>query len=286
MPQGSFEAQASKKSHVRIAVFSILAIHVVVLGGLLILGCKREDKDASLNTPPPANTDPVTPPLMTDPGVVSPLTSNTPPISDLGAHPSNSLPPTIIPPVPAPSNVVVIPPPFTPPPTTPVGGDGLTTTDHKIVKGDLLDTLARKYGVSAKAIQAANPTLVPTRMKVGDVIKIPAKSATAPSAANNGRTAAPAASGHETYTVKAGDNLSKIAKAHKTTIKELQKLNNLTTTQIKVSQKLKVPSHSAPAPVVVTPPVDTTPPPAVPPTLPPTGGGAVPPPVLTPPPAQ
>ena len=51
VPQGSFESQAKRKSHVRIAVFSILAIHVVVLGGLLILGCKRDDKGGETEDP-------------------------------------------------------------------------------------------------------------------------------------------------------------------------------------------------------------------------------------------
>ena len=57
VPQGSFEAQAKRKSHVRIAVFSILAIHVVVLGGLLILGCKREDKDKDNSAQNPPTND-------------------------------------------------------------------------------------------------------------------------------------------------------------------------------------------------------------------------------------
>ena len=94
-----------------------------------------------------------------------------------------------------------------------------------------------------KAIQEANPTLVPTKLKIGDKVIIPAKTAAAPVAGAPSLTAAV-----DTYKVKPNDTLGKIAKDHRTTVKEIQKLNNLTTTQIKVGQVLKVPPHAAAPP--------------------------------------
>ncbi|SNS79679.1 peptidoglycan endopeptidase LytE [Bacillus sp. OK838] len=41
-----------------------------------------------------------------------------------------------------------------------------------------------------------------------------------------------------TYTVKSGDNLSKIAQKHNTTVKDLKQLNNLKTDFLKINQKL------------------------------------------------
>ena len=219
VPQGSFEAQARRKSHVRIAVFGILAVHVVVLGGLLILGCKREDKPTTelTETPPPMTNDLTPPPFGSDV-----VTTSLPPVA-----PTNALGGT--------------PPPFVPvPPPETVA----TATEHKIAKGESFSTLATKYGVSLKAIVDANPNLVPTKLKIGDVVKIPAKSA-APATTGGPTTAAPDAA--DTYTVKSGDVLGSIAQKHKTTVKELQRLNNLTTTQIKVGQKLKLPPASPPA---------------------------------------
>ena len=57
MPQGSFQDKG--KSHVRITVFAILAIHVVLLGVLLIAGCNKkpevENAETTVaNQPPPA----------------------------------------------------------------------------------------------------------------------------------------------------------------------------------------------------------------------------------------
>ena len=43
-----------------------------------------------------------------------------------------------------------------------------------------------------------------------------------------------------TYTVKSGDNLSKISKKYNCSITEIQKWNNLSSTKIYVGQKLKI----------------------------------------------
>jgi len=212
VPQGSFEAQAKRKSHVRIAVFSILAVHVVVLGGLLILGCKREDKDTSAQNPP---------------------------TNDVPAFASNEVVATNPPALPT-NTLVAIPATPTNQPTIAVNEPPGAVIEHTIVKGDSFATLATHYGVSVKAIQDANPTLIPTKLKIGDKVKIPPKATVQ---ARTTTTAAPDADG--TYTVKSGDTLGAIAKAHGTTVKKIQELNNLTTTQIKVSQKLKMPPGAA-----------------------------------------
>jgi LysM repeat protein len=228
VPQGSFEALGQRKSHVRVAVYTILAIHVVVLSGLLILGCKRDDKDTAGN--PPTN----------DVAVVEQFTN---------ADPVAASPPSPVPEA-APTNVGITAVPSNPAPLIPVPPANNTVadtvlTEHTIVKGDTFDTMARKYAVTVRAIQAANPNLQPTRLKPGDKVKIPAKTT---AVARNGAGMTGTTDSADTYTVKSGDNLSSIAKTHHTTVKELQKLNNLTTTQIKVGQHLKLPHASVGAP--------------------------------------
>jgi LysM repeat protein len=258
VPQGSFEAQARGKSHVRIAVFSILAIHVVVLGGLLILGCKREDKTADAFPPltndvvepaPFPGTDAVaTPPTNTEPNpFAAPSTPTNPPGNTglAGTPPTN--------PVPTPLPTPTAPPPLieTPPTSpTPIPDAGAPMTEHTIVRGESFSSLAARYGVSVKAIAAANPNLNPTRLKIGDKVKIPPKAA--PSGNGNAGTASNAGA-PSTYTVKSGDTLGKIAKANGTSVRELQRLNNLVTTQIKVGQKLKLPTRATPAPAAPAP---------------------------------
>jgi len=223
VPQGSFEAQARGKSRVKFAFYTIVVIHVLAIAGFLIIGCKREDKDAASNTTP--TNDMATPAFGSDPSLTAPSTANT---NAPGLATTSNAAPTNVPG--ANTGVAVTPfaptAPTPPSPATVVDSTATATaTEHTIVKGDTFATLAAKYHVSVKEIQAANANL-----------KIPAKTATASSGSS-----ATSTSDTGTYKVKSGDTLSKIAAAHKTTVKELQRLNNLTTTQIRVGQVLKLP---------------------------------------------
>ena len=128
VPQGSFESQGGRKPHVRIAVYTILAIHVVVLGGLLILGCKREDKDAMSQVP---TNDPSTiVPFTNAPEIVAAAT-NPPPAVNTNPAPATGLVPTT----------------GTPPPD--VGT--VAVTEHKVQSGESFSSLSTRYGVSVKA---------------------------------------------------------------------------------------------------------------------------------------
>ncbi|HEX7569025.1 MAG TPA: LysM peptidoglycan-binding domain-containing protein, partial [Verrucomicrobiae bacterium] len=68
--------------------------------------------------------------------------------------------------------------------------------------------------------------------------------------------------GTASYTVKSGDTLTKIAKAHRTTVKAIEAANGLTTTKIAVGKKLKIPSKAEAAPVTPAP-VEAAPAPPV-----------------------
>jgi LysM repeat protein len=108
-----------------------------------------------------------------------------------------------------------------------------------VVKGDSLYKIASDHGISLDALRKANPNVEPRKMKVGQVLQIPAAPpATATAPANAER---PIEGAEQTYTVKAGDTLTKIAKIHKTTIEALKEANNLKTDRLKVGQKLKIP---------------------------------------------
>lgn len=241
VPQGAFPDKG--KAQIRITVFAILAIHVVLLGVLLIAGCnKKTETDPSQNNTglppiPPVDTNWITapPPVLTTQEVVTP----TPP-------PSFPLQP---------------PPPADPPALT-------SLTEHTISKGESFYTLGKKYGVGFKAIADANPGINPNRLKIGDKVKIPPPKT--PGAASLNGTVAPATTdgAAKTYKVKSGDNLGKIGKQFGVTPKQLRAANNLRTDQIKVGQTLKIPVKEAAA----LPPVESIPPvPAAPAAVPPAG---------------
>jgi LysM repeat protein len=238
IPQGSTLEQKNKgRARVKIAVFFVLAIHGIGLMALLMQGCGQ-------------SKEPVTGTETT--------TSNTPPAFVETTNPpvTTSNPPVVVT-APAPVETPA-------PPAVPAGA-----TDYAIVKGDNFSTIAKKFHVSAKAIKDANPGVEATKLQIGQKVHIPAPAApTLPTANATVPIESTSAGGEQTYTVKSGDNLTKIAGQFGSSIKALRAANGLKTDSIKVGQKLKVPAKAS-APVTV-PSIPVEPSPTTPPVSTPT----------------
>jgi LysM repeat protein len=218
VPKGSLlEQQSKRRSRLKLAVFCVLAVGVAGLSAMLIQGCKREQ--------PADTTDNSTPTIDT----------NTPAITDTNAPTIDTNAP-VMPPVA--TNAVVTPPVET------------AGAEYAVVKGDTLATIAKKHGVTVKALEAANPGVVPTKLHINQKLMIPAGGSAAPAADTTGASAS-----GETYTIKSGDTLTKIAHAHGVTLKALKAANpSVDPNHIKVGDKLTIPSKAetaapaAPAP--------------------------------------
>ncbi|HZR20200.1 MAG TPA: LysM peptidoglycan-binding domain-containing protein [Verrucomicrobiae bacterium] len=230
IPSGSLLEQRNKgRTRVKIAVFLVLAIHGVGLMALLMQGCNKKE-DATANTAAAASDATNTP----APAFVEP--TNTP------APATNLMTP--------PTNAAVTPPPVEPvqpPVTTPPAG---AATDYVIVKGDTFATVAKKFHVGVKALLDANPSVEPTKLKIGQTIHIPA-APTAVSAAtvgSAGGSSADTGGSGQTYSVKSGDTLTKIAGEFGVSVKALRSANNLKTDKIVVGQKLKIPAKTSSQP--------------------------------------
>ena len=217
MPQGSLKEMNKGKSHVRIAVFTILAIHVAVISGLLIAGCKK-DTDTAQNT---TSSVPTNTPFVPAPDIAPT------PMSELATKP--------------PANGNLTPILAAPPLEAP--GAPVSTTEYTVSKGETFSSIATKVGVSLKALVAANPNVDPKKLRPDQKIQIPGKSKETPPMAS-ATSPQPAASTDNLYVVKPGDNLTIIAKAHGTTVRALRAANNLKTDQIHVGKKLKMPGKA------------------------------------------
>lgn len=172
--------------------------------------------------------------------------------ASLSTTPSPAFKPTYTPP----------PPEHKPAPSTP-----LAASTYIIQSGDTLGLIARKHGVSATELAAANNLANPNKIRVGQKLKIPAGNA-APSASAQ-KSAAPAAAkpgaAEGSYVVEAGDNLSKIAARFGVTAAALREANHLESDKIITGRKLVIPSGAR----------KPTPPPAEP-----KQGSPLPPPVV------
>lgn len=207
------EQKNKSRARMRMAVSAVLAIHFIGLMALLMQGCRKPSE-------PEAKTPETTTPAF-DTNIAPAIDTN----------------------VPSTSVTAYVPPALdtNPPPAMPGAAQ-----EYAIVKGDTFETIGKKFGVATKAIENANPGVVPTKLKIGQKIQIPApaSSVSAP-AAIAPAAAETSAGGEQPYKVKSGDTLTTIAKNHGVTVKALRSANNLTTDKIKVGDKLKIPAKAA-----------------------------------------
>ncbi|HUO87109.1 MAG TPA: DUF5715 family protein, partial [Thermoanaerobaculia bacterium] len=107
--------------------------------------------------------------------------------------------------------------------------------EYRVVAGDSLWTIARRFGTTTTALQRTNG-LSSTRIKIGQVLVIPG-------ATGGGTTtvvASTSAAASE-YRVRSGDSLWSISRRFGTTTSAIQAANGLRGTAIKPGQTLRVP---------------------------------------------
>jgi peptidoglycan endopeptidase LytE len=266
IPQGTTPARA--KASFFFKVLMILTVHVVVIGGMLLQGCKDTKDTSSSST---TTTDSNSTAAATNTDTLPPVTSTTSLSNNPGVNPAPTVPGQPAPTAQQPPVLQPVAPPVQPVPTmAPPAATG--GTEYVIASGDTLGKIAKKNGLSLKALMDANPGINPKKLHIGQKVQLPGGGAAAASTATPSAVGADVGASVEApalYTVKSGDTLGKIAKAHHTSVKKLMALNDLKTTSIHVAQKLKVPAAAtaaaeapaAPAAPTTMAPVQAAPPP-------------------------
>lgn len=250
IPQGSLSQKALKGAgSVRIWVASIIAVHVLFFGLLLMQGCKPSSRVAETDT----TTNTLTLPPF-DPG------------TNLYSNPSNSVLTTNV--ITAPrSDGTIAPLPLKGQPTVyiePVPAPVASSKEYAVQKGDFLAKIAKDNGVSLNALVKANPNVDPKKMKIGQKISIPAIEATAPPLSITGAPTTDLSTSlpptHSTdaglvHVVKPGETLTSIAKKHQTTVAAIRNANDMKTNRLLANQKLKIPAGKPEKPAPVAAPV-------------------------------
>jgi murein DD-endopeptidase MepM/ murein hydrolase activator NlpD len=110
----------------------------------------------------------------------------------------------------------------------------LAPGDHRVQKGDRLSTLARRYGVSVRALAAANQLEAPYVIYVGQALRIPGR-------AEVGHEPPVAVIG-DGYVVQRGDTLSGIARQIDVSMVQLAAANQIVRPyELYAGQKLRIP---------------------------------------------
>lgn len=105
---------------------------------------------------------------------------------------------------------------------------------YTVKQGDTLYGISNQFGVSVSDLTKLN-NLSSNVLQIGQVLNIPSSSGTNPDSTF-------------TYTVKKGDSLYSIANLYDTSVNTLKSLNNLTSNNLSIGQKLLVPEkYSAPS---------------------------------------
>lgn len=98
---------------------------------------------------------------------------------------------------------------------------------YTVKSGDSLYAIANRYGITVQELKDAN-NLTSNLLNIGQTLIIPQQNITS----------------DNTYTVKSGDSLYKIATQYNTTVDNLKSLNNLTSNILSIGQVLKVPTST------------------------------------------
>ncbi len=126
------------------------------------------------------------------------------------------------------------------------GGDGQRIV-YKVRSGDTLSKIATNYKTTVKNIQKWN-NLSSTNIRVGQTLVIyrggSAPASVSSSSSSSTSSSSSSSTGETIYTVKSGDNLTKIASRYPgVSVQNIKTANGLKSDNLKVGQKLKIPAR-------------------------------------------
>lgn len=124
---------------------------------------------------------------------------------------------------------------------------GSSFQSYTVKKGDSLWAISKRYNVSLNELYAANDLNKNSVLKIGQQIQIPVEGGTASVTTVTADAYQPSDynMATEAYTVKGGDNLSKIAVRYNISVRALKAANNKTSDLIRVGEKLMIPVAGA-----------------------------------------
>ncbi len=142
---------------------------------------------------------------------------------------------------------------------------GASFDTYTVKKGDSLWAISKRHNVSLNELYAANGLNKNSTLKIGQQIQIPVEGSTATVSAVTADAYQPSNynMATESYTVKGGDNLSKVAAQYNTSVSAIKAANNKSSDMIRVGEKLIIPVSGSSAGSTSSAPKTSTPAPTV-----------------------
>lgn len=117
----------------------------------------------------------------------------------------------------------------------------ISTSPYQIKQGDTIANIAARFNVTVSDILNANPSVVPERLYIGQVICIPQPKATEPACPTSNY-----------YVIQKGDTLAKIAGIFKITVQQLINANaGINPNALNVGQVICIPSAPSTTRIIV-----------------------------------
>jgi LysM repeat protein len=110
---------------------------------------------------------------------------------------------------------------------------------HKIMKGETIFSICKKYNCEPKELKEANPQLI-NGLKTGETLNIPV-----PKSEKSKKPTEKNSEEFITHTVKKGETLFSISKLYNVPIETINKLNPETKKEVKVKQVIRIPNPTA-----------------------------------------
>ncbi len=134
----------------------------------------------------------------------------------------------------------------------------VTFVEHAVAPGETLWSLSRRYDVAVDEIRAANPSVDPTRMRIGTVLVVPRAGRAPAAVAGQANPGVPAASdapksassspwnepGVRVHVVASGESLWLIARLYGVSVDRLRRYNGLEGDLVRAGAKLRIPPAS------------------------------------------
>jgi len=113
-------------------------------------------------------------------------------------------------------------------------------SQYRVQNGDTLSNIAHMFDVNINELRRVNG-IRGSRIDIGDVLKIPKKNYSQQKKKNSYAQRKKTRSSLTTHYVKQGDSLWNLARKYDTTTKNIVRMNHLSSTKLKIGQKLKIP---------------------------------------------